>query len=116
MSGFTEGSGSNPSYDTAYDINWTADAKLRIGTDVSKLLGMADGKISAYGFAGESFGTMNGYYKDGYNFSGTNFGAGVEMSVTDNVFVGVEAIQRNLHSYASEGTSRALALRVGFKF
>jgi outer membrane immunogenic protein len=92
-----------------YDINWVADAKLRLGTDI--------GRATVYGFAGATLGTANTGYES-YSFQGTNFGLGVETMVGDNMFVGLEVIQRNISSYDtnSDTKHRAVSLRAGFNF
>lgn len=98
-----------------------ADAKLRLGTDVGKAFGMEPGKLTAYGFAGVTGGSANAYWEfdgpGGYAYNGSNFGAGVEAAMQNNMFVGLEAIRRNVNTYNDEKTShQALSLRVGFKF
>jgi len=105
----------NSDYDYAYDVNWTADAKLRIGTEI--------GKYTVYGFGGMSIGNANNYWaQNGYSFSGTNFGVGAEMDINDSMTIGVEAIQRNISGYgsdvndASNQSSQAVSVRLGFNF
>lgn len=102
-------------YDTAYDINWVGDAKLRLSGEVGKLAGA--GTVTVYGFVGASVGDASNYYTN-YNFSGSNFGVGVEATMANNMFVGLEVIQRNVDTYDNYGaTSHQMAsLRVGFKF
>ena len=118
FSGHIEGGdGKTSSYDGAYDIDWLGDAKLRLGTDIGTSFGLEAGKVTAYAFAGVTNGYAHAYY-DAYNFSGTNFGFGVETDISKNMFVGLEAIQRNVNTYDNVGETknRALSLRVGFKF
>jgi hypothetical protein len=107
----------NSSYEGAYDINWVGDAKLRLSADVGKLPGQDAGNITVYGFVGASIGDASNYYTT-YNFSGTNFGVGVEATLSEKMFVGLEVIQRNVSTYDNEyDTSHQVAsLRVGFKF
>lgn len=96
--------------DNSYDINWVGDAKLRLGATL--------GQVHLYGFAGGTTGQAHtGYY--GYGFHGMNFGLGAETNVGDNMFVGIEAIQRNVSSYSEGDTDtkhQAISLRAGFKF
>jgi hypothetical protein len=97
-------------HDDSYDISWVADAKLRLGTTVGS-------NIHLYGFVGGSIGEAHtGYY--GYGFQGTNFGLGAETTFSNNMFVGLEAIQRNVDSYNEDDDSKhqAISLRAGFKF
>lgn len=103
---------------TAYSVNWTGDAKLRLGTDIGKSFGLEAGKLTAYGFVGGTTGMAMEAEGGSYGFSGTNFGAGIETELSNKMFVGLEAIQRNVNTYdnAGETTNRALSLRVGFKF
>ena len=118
FSGHIEGGGGiTSSYDGAYDIDWLGDAKLRLGTDLGKSFGLETGKLTAYAFAGVTIGDAHAYYY-AYNFSGTNFGIGIETDISKNMFVGLEAIQRNVNTYdnAGESKNRAVSLRVGFKF
>lgn len=96
------------SYSNAYDLNWMLDAKLRIGGDIST-------SVRAYGFVGFSSGSANNYYTD-YAVSGTNFGFGAEMDMQNGMFVGIEAIQRNISNYGDPSNNRAVTLRAGFKF
>ena len=55
-----------------------------------------------------------------YGFHGMNFGLGAETNIGDNMFVGIEAIQRNVSSYNSDNGDatkhQAISLRAGFKF
>lgn len=107
----------NGSYDASYDINWVGDAKLRLSADVGKLPGQDAGNIAVYGFVGASIGDASNYYTTGYTFSGSNFGVGVEATLPNNMFVGLEVIQRNVNSYDGYATThQAASLRVGFKF
>jgi hypothetical protein len=108
----------NSSYDGGYDINWVGDAKLRLSADVGKLPGQDSGSITVYGFVGGSIGDASNYYTSGYTFSGSNFGVGVEATLPNNMFVGLEVIQRNVDTYDNYGvtTHQAASLRVGFKF
>ena len=116
LSGPTEGdSDENSSYDYAYDVNWTLDSKLRVGTNI--------GNIMVYGFGGFTFGNANNYWvQNGYSFSGTNIGIGAEMELANGMTVGIEGIQRNLSGYggssndASNQSSQAISARVGFTF
>jgi hypothetical protein len=100
---------SSSGHDNAYDIDWVADAKLRLGTNV--------GSANLYGFVGGSVGSANTGY-EGYAFQGTNFGLGAETTFANNMFVGIEAIQRNVDSYNPDDSTkhRAISLRAGFKF
>lgn len=115
FTGQTDISGEDTS---AYVVNWTGDAKLRLGTDIGKSFGLEAGKLTAYGFVGGTTGMAMEDEGSSYGFSGTNFGAGVETEISKNMFVGLEAIQRNVNTYDNAGatTNRALSLRVGFKF
>ena len=108
----------NSSYENAYDINWVGDAKLRLSADVGKLPGQDAGTINVYGFVGASIGSASNYYKGGYDFSGSNFGVGAEATLSNNMFVGLEIIQRNVSTYDNEYSTshQAASLRVGFKF
>jgi Outer membrane protein beta-barrel domain len=95
--------------DSSYDIGWVGDAKLRLGTTV--------GSFNLYGFVGGSVGSAStGYYS--YAFQGTNFGLGAEADLQNNMFLGLEAIQRNVDSYNEDDATkhRAISLRAGFKF
>ena len=114
LTGPTEGDpDGNSSYDYAYDVNWTLDSKLRVGTSI--------GNIAVYGFAGLSHGSANIYWKE-YSFSGTNIGLGAEMPLGNDMTIGIEAIQRNLAGYgsssndASNQVSRAISVRASFDF
>ncbi|WP_309665923.1 outer membrane beta-barrel protein [Tabrizicola sp.] len=101
----------NGGTDTSYDINWVADAKLRLGMNL--------GQVNVYGFVGGTTGSANAGSEGGYGFQGTNFGLGAETTFANNMFVGLEAIQRNVNSYNSsedDTKHQAISLRVGFKF
>lgn len=103
----------NSSYEYAYDINWLIDTKLRVGTTLAN-------NISVYGFAGMSFANTNHYYRE-YSTGGYNFGFGADYDLNNGMFVGVEAIQRDLDGYGDDiddgrAVSQAISLRAGFKF
>lgn len=101
----------NASYDYSYDVNWTLDAKLRVGSDL--------GNVKVYGFAGLTSGNANNYYTD-YSFSGMNYGVGTSYQVSDGITVGLEVIQRDFNEYGdNEGEnpqSTTIDLRASFSF
>jgi hypothetical protein len=111
FSGNVEGDpdGNSGNNDNSYDIDWVADAKLRLGTTVSN--------FNLYGFVGATVGTANTGYEN-YSFHGYNFGLGAETSFANNMFAGVEFIQREVDSYNfnDDTDHNAISLRVGFKF
>ena len=114
-SGNTEGDpNGESSYDYAYDVLWTLDAKLRVGANL--------GNVTVYGFGGLSTGRAANYWiADGYTFHGTNIGVGAEMPVGENFIVGIEAISRDVQGYVSSGNDmrsshQAINLRASFRF
>lgn len=111
-SGKVEGDDADESsYEYAYDVNWTLDAKLRVGSDL--------GNVKVYGFAGLTSGNANNYYTD-YSFSGMNYGVGASYQVSDGFSVGLEVIQRDFNEYSeTEGEnpqSTTIDLRASFSF
>lgn len=95
----------------AFDFDYLVDARAR--------LGYAAGDVLVYAAGGYSNGqiTRAGTSLD---MSGFNVGAGVELAVNDNFFLGGEYIYRDL-SGTSFGTgfdykTHAIQLRAGFRF
>lgn len=70
----------------AESFSYIADAKARVGYAMDNILG--------YGFAGGSLSEYNEVTT--WGLYGANFGAGVELGVTDNISVGGEYIGRYL--------------------
>ncbi len=110
--GLDQGTGS--SYDYGYNVNYTIDAKLRVGTNL--------GKVKVYGFAGMSTGNQyTGDYR-GYNFSGMNYGVGADYDVAQNFSVGLELIQRAYNGYGNSSpviahpNSTTVSVRGAFHF
>ncbi len=91
------------------------DAKLRVG--------FSAGRAMVYGVAGYSF---NEYVSGGngiFDTQGFLFGAGVDVMVTDRLFIGAELLLRNLDADGTdvpamrlEADTQALQIRAGFKF
>jgi opacity protein-like surface antigen len=108
-----EGDPDNLSYEYAYDVIFNIDAKLRLGTTL--------GQFDVYGFAGPSYGKVNDrYYGREYHYWGVNVGAGAQMDLSDNMFMGAELIQRFTQGTedgdAWSSNHGAISLRAGLKF
>lgn len=95
-------------------FNYFVDGKARVGYAMNSLL--------IYGFVGYSMSNFE--FESGNNFdvSGMNYGAGVDMMVGENMFVGAEYIARNLSGetgYLTETQTtniQAFQVRAGWKF
>jgi opacity protein-like surface antigen len=93
-------------------------------TDAKARIGYATGPTLIYAVAGGSFGTWaDGPY--GTISSGFNYGAGVDVLVTDQIFVGGEFLIRDLTSedgvedqvgLTFDTTVQSVQIRVGMKF
>lgn len=93
------------------NIDYMIDARLR--------LGYAFDNVLVYGAGGYTFGQA----ADGastYDFNGFNLGAGVELAVTDNIFVGAEYIYRNLSADVGGSTydvnTHGIQAKIGYRF
>ncbi len=90
---------------------WFMDAKGRVGFDANGAL--------LYGFAGWTIGATT-LGANVWDWSGMNYGGGVQAKVTQNIFAGVEFIMRDLSG--SNGVQNAdypnqsIHLRVGYEF
>lgn len=117
------------------EVDLSAANFQEVGDPDSHFQGMADlkGKLgyagdgwSAYVLGGVSGGSYY-YYGSTTQYYGFNFGAGAAVMATDNLFVGVELLQRNLPNQSGAkkkakkiGTpdtfTRTISARVGFLF
>lgn len=83
------------------------DAEFTSFLDLKARAGFANGPALFYGFAGYSSGTLQ-YLLDGepgdttWQPAGWNYGAGVDYMVSDNAFIGIEYIVRNLSDDLAE--------------
>ena len=97
-------------------------------TDLKARVGFAAGNALIYGFAGGSMGSYSTEYVglgDVWNVSaaGYNYGAGVNLFVTNSIFVGAEYIVRELTGdmdedadWSLDATVEAVEVRVGMQF
>ncbi|UPH70844.1 porin family protein [Abyssibius alkaniclasticus] len=94
--------------------------------DLKGRIGYAMNRVMVYGVVGWSTATRNETTTaTATSGSGFSYGAGVDVLVTDRIFVGVEYLTRQLNGdydqfyysgYAFENASRAISLRAGFSF
>lgn len=96
------------------EIFW--DAKARVGYSFNKVL--------AYGVAGVTVGSSESVVSGSVtDLEGVVFGAGVQVKVSDSLFVGVEYLNRDLTgsieafpAFHSDYTNQSIALRAGIQF
>ena len=79
--------------------------------DLKARVGYSFGKVLAYGVAGMSFSTYDSNGSDQYASSGFAYGAGVDVMLGANMFVGAEYLMREIEGY---GASNTLSGRRGF--
>ena len=94
--------------------------------DLKGRIGYAMNRVMVYGVVGWSTATRNETTTaTATSGSGFSYGAGVDVLVTDRIFVGAEYLVRQLNGdydqfyysgYAFENASRAISLRAGFSF
>ena len=104
---------SESGYTNDYGISVMVDVKGRVGTMLGK-------RTFAYGFVGVSGGFMD-TKSGGYGIFGANYGAGVEVGVSDRMSVGLEYISRSMvgqdYSYDyGTWTNGTLSVRAIFSF
>lgn len=91
------------------------DAKLRVG--------QSTGRALVYGVIGYSFNEFVSGGNGNFATQGVSFGAGVDVMITDRLFVGGEFLIRNLSADGTEvpelrieANTQALQIRAGIKF
>ncbi len=102
-----------------YDVNYTADAKLKLGM----ALGSED-QLLVYAFGGFSAtGITTGSDRDDYSNFGVNYGVGAEYMITDQFSLGAELMGRSpIDEYGwddpdhNAGASYQATLRAAFHF
>ena len=96
-----------------YGLNNTFDAKAKIGYDL--------GKFMIYGFGGATSQSVFGG-QGTYSAYGVNFGAGLDVKVSEHVTIGAEFIRRemqgmNTKTHANQGFGEnEFALRAAYHF
>ena len=105
-------------YNTGYLLSGT-DYALDRGVELRLRGGYVIGRALTYGFVGLSTSHWEADYS--YDVSGLNYGGGVEVLVTDTVFVGFEYISREMSGMGTGGYSGhaafdATQIRVGMRF
>ena len=93
--------------------------------DLKARAGVAAGDALIYGFVGWSMGDFRMYAEPSYDetisVDGLNYGVGVDMFVTDRVFVGAEYIMRDLSGESGVNETvdlavQAVQVRLGMNF
>ena len=93
--------------------------------DLKARAGIAAGDALIYGFAGWSMGDFRMYAEPSYDetisVDGMNYGVGVDLFVTDRVFVGAEYIMRDLSGVSGVDETvdlavQAVQVRLGMNF
>ena len=108
---YSIGSVYNPNND-AYNFDNFIDLKARAGYSLGSAL--------VYGFAGYSSATWQNFNTDS-TASGMNYGAGVDLMVSDKMFVGVEYMLRDLaggfeNGNGISGDISTFSIRTGVNF
>ncbi len=103
----------NVATDVDFDVDYLVDLRARVGHAMDKVLVYAAGGFTTAGLSVDG--------GDGVSATGWNAGAGVDVAVTDKVFVGGEYVYRDLAGeYDSGGNvdlnAHAFQARVGFRF
>jgi opacity protein-like surface antigen len=97
-----------------YEFSSMVDVKARVG--------YAAGNALMYAVVGGSFGPWDNGFDSNYAMSGINFGAGVDLLVTDSIFIGGEYLMRSLTGDAGNGVNsyeanmQSIQIRAGTKF
>ncbi|MCK4860292.1 MAG: porin family protein [Rhodobacteraceae bacterium] len=107
------------------DLHLVTHATAHVETiiDAKARLGLPLGDALVYGVAGGSIGHYVGVTTD-IDFAGVNYGAGIEYAVTDNIFIGVEYLAREVGGLplnilvpgSVEYSIQSTQVRVGFSF
>jgi len=89
--------------------------------DLKARAGYSAGSALVYGFAGYSSGTWDNYGNTTTSADGNNYGVGVDLMISDSMFVGVEYITRDMRSdlgngNAAIGTFSTINIRAGIEF
>ena len=87
-------------------------------TDLKLRAGAMLGSALVYALAGYSFGTSTAY-GGAFDFSGVNYGVGLDYSLSDTVFVGAEIVARNIDdggTYLDTRPMTTATIRAGFRF
>lgn len=94
--------------------------------DLKARVGFAAGSALIYGFAGATASELHYFYKgdDYFSPSGWNYGAGIDMFVTNRFFVGADYIVRELsddlaafgEDWTMDATVNAVEVRIGMQF
>lgn len=99
----------------AYNVNFIADSKVKLGMAVSP-------QTLIYGFGGISAGTLTQYGPHTYDFVAANFGVGAEYKVSQQFSLGVEVLARapisayHWDDIANPGLDYQGSLRAAFHF
>lgn len=108
-------SGTYPGAFSTEEFTYLADLKGRVG--------YAADKVMFYGFAGPSIGQYSiPVLPAQWNVNGYNYGVGVDVAVTEKVFVGLEYMTRELSGATStpgqvqDTTIRTVQARIGWAF
>lgn len=87
--------------------------------DLKARIGYSFGRVMAYGVVGYSFAEMSDF-NEPYPSSGINYGAGVDVMISDRLFVGAEYLMRDLSGESGvnrvEGNLDSAVIRVGMQF
>jgi len=93
------------------DLDYLVDARLRVGYAFDTVMVYAAG---GYSVGQASFGGNS------YDAAGFNLGAGIELNVTDNLFIGGEYIYRNMNGSALgsdyDYNTHGVQVRAGYRF
>ena len=93
--------------------------------DLKARVGFAAGNALIYGFAGGTLSDLHWYGDGDFYFepTGINYGAGIDLLVTDSIFIGAEYIVRELSDdldgfdpTTMDATVNAVQIRAGMNF
>lgn len=104
----------------------TSGAEFTSFMDLKARAGFAAGNALIYGFAGGTASKLHVYDSkrdESFTPMGWNYGAGIDLLVTDSIFLGVEYIIRDFsddleafEGWTMDATVKAVQLRVGMNF
>jgi outer membrane immunogenic protein len=89
--------------------------------DLRARVGFAVGNALVYGAAGWSMGNWyDDFFGDDFSMSGLNYGGGVDMMISDRIFVGAEYVIREMSGETGGNTVDLnfdmIQIRAGFQF
>jgi hypothetical protein len=104
-----------------YRVTNMMDFRLRLGTELNT--DTFGGPVMVYAFGGYTTGDATRYYGSApYEFTGANYGVGVESMVSDSMSIGLELLGRTLSTYGQDDNPREtrshgqVTLRAAFHF